>query len=172
MAGIYPCRNAQAGYNDWEGDIRVLRSNALIGGFLAAALSAGTAHAGEVLPDSRAVVTSGVPYVSASPRVGIKFPDRGRSFEPGAFAPEPGLDAETLRLRAGDPASAEPRPLLSSPRRVIEPGWQFSGRVGPLRWLTPLDHEGESEMRFGGRVYGQPRMPGMGHFNVGINYNF
>jgi len=27
-------------------------------------------------------------------------------------------------------------------------------------------------MRFGGRVKGQPRMPGMGLFNIGVHYNF
>ena len=51
-------------------------------------------------------------------------------------------------------------------------GWQFSGRVGPVRWLTPLEGEGETRLRFGGRVPGQPRLPGMGLFNVGIHYTF
>jgi len=51
-------------------------------------------------------------------------------------------------------------------------GWQFSGRLGPVRWLTPLEGDGETKMRFGGRVPGQPRMPGMGLFNIGIHYTF
>lgn len=51
-------------------------------------------------------------------------------------------------------------------------GWEMSGRVGPLRWLSPIDGEGDAQLRLGGRVQGQPRMPGMGLFNVGIHYNF
>ena len=51
-------------------------------------------------------------------------------------------------------------------------GWQFSGRLGPVRWLTPLDGDGETRMRFGGRLPGQPRMPGMGLFNIGVHYTF
>jgi hypothetical protein len=51
-------------------------------------------------------------------------------------------------------------------------GWQLSGRVGPVRWMTPLEGEGETAVRFGGRVPGQPRMPGLGLFNVGIHYTF
>lgn len=51
-------------------------------------------------------------------------------------------------------------------------GWGFSGRVGPVRWLTPLEGEGETKMRFGGRLPGQPRLPGMGNFNVSIHYAF
>ena len=59
-------------------------------------------------------------------------------------------------------------PAISAPKT----GWQFSGRVGPLRWLTPLDGDGDTTVRFGGRVPGQPRMPGMGLFNVGVHYTF
>jgi hypothetical protein len=57
---------------------------------------------------------------------------------------------------------------------IIAPktGWQFSGRLGPLRWLTPLEGDGGTTVRFGGRVPGQPRMPGMGLFNVGVHYTF
>ena len=51
-------------------------------------------------------------------------------------------------------------------------GWEISGRFGPIRFLSPLDSERESKVRFGGRLPGQPRMPGLGKFNVGIHYNF
>ena len=61
---------------------------------------------------------------------------------------------------------------LSPTIYVPRTGWQMSGRVGPVRWMTPLDGEGETALRFGGRVPGQPRMPGMGLFNVGIHYTF
>jgi hypothetical protein len=61
---------------------------------------------------------------------------------------------------------------LSSSTSATRPGWQFSGRAGPVRWLAPLDGEGETKMRFGGRVPGQPRLPGMGLFNVSVHYAF
>lgn len=61
---------------------------------------------------------------------------------------------------------------LSPPASAPKPGWELSGRVGPLRFLSPLDGEGETKLRLGGRLPGQPRMPGMGLFNVGVHYNF
>jgi len=51
-------------------------------------------------------------------------------------------------------------------------GWAFSGRAGPLRWLTPITSEGSTVMRFGGRVPDQPRTPGLGKFNLSIHYAF
>lgn len=51
-------------------------------------------------------------------------------------------------------------------------GWSFSGRAGPLRWLTPISGEGETKLRFGGRVPGQPRTPGMGQLNMSVHYDF
>jgi hypothetical protein len=48
----------------------------------------------------------------------------------------------------------------------------MSGRVGPLRWLSPLEGEGEASVKLGGRIKDQPRMPGLGLFNVEIHYNF
>jgi hypothetical protein len=77
-------------------------------------------------------------------------------------------------FRYGLSARAAPvSPLkLSRSYPATKTGWNWSGRVGPLRWMSPLDGEGESKLRFGGRVPGQPRMPGMGNFNVGIHYTF
>jgi len=71
-----------------------------------------------------------------------------------------GLDAGGSRLKLF-PAAYAPKT-----------GWEMSGRVGPLRWLSPIDGEGETRVRLGGRLQGQPRMPGLGLFNVGIHYNF
>jgi hypothetical protein len=83
---------------------------------------------------------------------------------PAAMAPD------DYRLSA---RSASAPPLKLSPSHAAtRTGWHWSGRVGPLRWMSPLDGEGESKLRFGGRLPGQPRMPGMGHFNVGIHYTF
>ncbi len=59
-------------------------------------------------------------------------------------------------------------PAVSAPRA----GWAFSGRVGLLHWLSPIDGEGETTMRLGARVPGQPRTPGMGNFNISVHYTF
>jgi len=66
--------------------------------------------------------------------------------------------ASALRL---SPAFAESRT-----------GWAFSGRAGPVRWLTPLDGEGQSTLRLWGRIPDQPRVPGLGKFNMSIHYSF
>lgn len=50
-------------------------------------------------------------------------------------------------------------------------GWSFSGRAGPLRWLTPLDGELELTLRLG-QIPGQPRPPGLGKLNMVIHYSF
>jgi hypothetical protein len=59
-------------------------------------------------------------------------------------------------------------PVVSAPRA----GWAVSGRVGPLRWLTPVAGEGELAMRLGARVPGQPHTPGMGNLNINVHYTF
>jgi len=59
-------------------------------------------------------------------------------------------------------------PAYGAPRG----GWSVSGRLGPLRWLTPLSNEGATVMRFGGRIPGQPRTPGLGPFNLSAHYEF
>lgn len=95
------------------------------------------------------------------------------------FRVDPAIGAASSIFRAADPLYGIPAgapggtglkltPAPSSSR----PGWEMSGRVGPLRFLSPLDGEGETQLRLGGRVPGQPRMPGMGLFNLGIHYNF
>ena len=59
-------------------------------------------------------------------------------------------------------------PAYSAPKG----GWSVSGRAGPLRWLTPITADGESVVRFGGRVPDQPRTPGLGIFNLSVHYAF
>jgi hypothetical protein len=51
-------------------------------------------------------------------------------------------------------------------------GWGWSGRVGPVRWLGPIDGEGGETMLRLGRVPGQPRIQAGGKFNVGVHYTF
>lgn len=59
-------------------------------------------------------------------------------------------------------------PVVSAPKA----GWAVSGRMGPLRWLTPIAGEGESKMRLGAKVPGQPHTPGMGSLNISVHYTF
>lgn len=85
-----------------------------------------------------------------------------------AAAPRPDDFRFDFAHRQASEAALRLSPVVSTPRT----GWAFSGRVGPVRWLTPIDGEGETKMRFGGRVPGQPRMPGMGNFNISLHYTF
>jgi hypothetical protein len=82
------------------------------------------------------------------------------------------MAADDFRYGLSGKTVAGPPLKLSTGHPATRTGWQWSGRFGPLRWMSPLDGEGESKLRFGGRVPGQPRLPGMGHFNVGIHYTF
>lgn len=77
-----------------------------------------------------------------------------------------------LRYDPADRGAAAPAVRFSPVAGAEKAGWHFSGRVGPLRWLTPLDGEGDTKIRLGGRVSGQPRTPGMGIFSLGIHYTF
>jgi hypothetical protein len=94
----------------------------------------------------------------------------GLNYRPDAPAP----DSRPAGLRfdfARRPASASAlrlSPALGGSR----PGWAFSGRAGPVRWLTPLEGEGESRLRLWGRIPDQPRPPGLGRFNMSIHYSF
>ena len=87
-------------------------------------------------------------------------------FMPPAMAPDDFRYGLSVRAAPAAPLK------LSKSYPATKTGWHWSGRLGPLRWLSPLDGEGEGKLRFGGRVPGQPRMPGMGNFNVGIHYTF
>lgn len=92
------------------------------------------------------------------------------SFETGVASSFSRPSDHRYGLASGAAASSALK--LSPTNFASKTGWQVSGRVGPVRWMTPLEGEGETAVRFGGRVPGQPRMPGMGLFNVGIHYTF
>ena len=85
-----------------------------------------------------------------------------------AAAPRPDDFRFDFAHRQASEAPLRLSPVVSTPRT----GWAFSGRMGPLRWLTPIDGEGETKMRLFGRVQGQPRTPGMGNLNISLHYTF
>lgn len=92
------------------------------------------------------------------------------NYRPDTQAPEPRSD--DLRFDFAErPAPATGLKLAPSPG-ASQTGWAFSGRVGPLRWLTPLESEGQTRLRLGGRLPDQPRTPGLGRFNMSIHYSF
>ena len=81
----------------------------------------------------------------------------------------PGDPRQGLVSGAAPGSSLKITPAISASRT----GWAFSGRLGPVRWLTPLEGEGETKMRFGGRLPGQPRLPGTSTLiNFGFHYTF
>jgi hypothetical protein len=87
-------------------------------------------------------------------------------------APAPAPRADDFRFDFAErPAPATALRLADAPG-APRTGWAFSGRAGPLRWLTPLDSEGQTRLRLGGRLPNQPRTPGLGRFNVSVHYSF
>lgn len=85
-----------------------------------------------------------------------------------AAAPRPDDLRFDFAQRPASETSLRLSPVVSAPRA----GWAVSGRVGPMRWLTPFAGEGETTMRLGSRVPGQPHTPGMGNFNISVHYTF
>jgi hypothetical protein len=83
-------------------------------------------------------------------------------------APRP----DDFRFDFAQPPAPEAALRLSPVASTLRTGWAVSGRVGPLRWLSPIDGEGETKMRLWGRVPGQPPTPGMGTFNINLHYAF
>jgi hypothetical protein len=85
-----------------------------------------------------------------------------------AAAPRPDDFRFDFAHRQASEAAMRLSPVVSTPRT----GWAFSGRVGPVRWLSPIDGEGETKIRLWGRIPEQPRTPGMGHYNISLHYAF
>ena len=85
-----------------------------------------------------------------------------------AAAPRP----DDFRFDFAQHPAQEAALRLSPVVSTLRTGWAVSGRMGPLRWLGPIDGEGETKMRLWGRVPGQPSTPGMGTFNISLHYAF
>ena len=135
-----------------------------------------------IRPEGRAagltLDTDAAPLSSRPDETKHGFPaNAASSLRPEDFRYGAVIDAASASSRPMNPgtsysaAAAGSKLKLARAPYVTRPGWEMSGRLGPLRWLSPID-ERESQVRFGGRLQGQPRMPGMGLFNIGIHYNF
>ena len=137
-----------------------------------------------------------VAWVPAAETATATPPSAGGNAQP-ATTPAPAVPVESIPLDARpggliytlDTPAVESRPdalrfdfdrrpgpttpfRLAPATHAPRAGWAVSGRAGPLRWLTPLAAEGETQMRLGGRVKDQPNAPGLGHFNMSIHYSF
>lgn len=144
----------------------------------AAALPVVAAYAAEPTPAAPSSAIESSPPSPAPeaaptvPMVGLQLDAKpaGLTYKVNVAGAAPRPDDFRIDFAHRQASEAAPRlsPVVSMPRT----GWAFSGRVGPLRWLTPIDGEGETQMRLGGRVQGQPRVPGMGHFNISLHYTF
>ncbi|HLF39744.1 MAG TPA: hypothetical protein VI545_08680 [Burkholderiales bacterium] len=144
----------------------------------ATALPVVAAHAAEATPAAPSPAIESSPS-SPAPEPAPSVPMEGLPFDArpagltykadvAAAAPRPDDFRFDFAQRQASEAALRLSPVVSTPRT----GWAFSGRVGPLRWLAPIDGEGETRMRLWGRVPGQPRTPGMGHYNISLHYTF
>jgi hypothetical protein len=157
----------------------MLRQSAMIvWTMVATALPVVAAYATEATPAAPSPAIESSPPSLAQvpapsvPMEGLRFDAKpaGLTYNVGvaAAAPRPDDFRFDFAQRQAPDAALRLSPVVSTPRT----GWAVSGRVGPVRWLSPIDGEGETKMRLWGRVPGQPRMPGMGNLNIGLHYTF
>ena len=156
----------------------LLQRAIIVWAMAATALPVVAAHAAEATP--------------AVPPPAIENTPSNQAAEPALPVPMEGLQSDAgaagLTYKVDGPA-ATPRPddfRFDFPQRpapeatlrllpvvtTYRTGWAFSGRMGPLRWLSPIDREGETKVRLWGTVTGQPRTPGMGSYNINLHYAF
>jgi hypothetical protein len=108
------------------------------------------------------------------PSQGLRLESRPSGLNYRTDASAPALRPDDFRFDLGNRSAAATAAALNLTPVIIpsKAGWHFSGRVGPVRWLTPLDGEGSTVMRLGGRLPGQPRIPATGHFSLSFHYAF
>jgi hypothetical protein len=158
----------------------LVRGAMIVWAVAATVLPLAAAYAADAAPNAAVTAMESTPPdaspapepVSTDPVESVPLDARpvGLNYKFDAPAPEPLPDGLRFDF-ARRPASASAlrfSPAPSGPR----PGWAFSGRAGPLRWLTPLDGEGGTKVRLWGRIPDQPRQPGLGNLNMSIHYSF
>jgi len=154
-----------------------VRAAMIVWALVAMVLPAASVPAAEPAAAAQSPAAENVEF-AAAPVPAVPVADAALEGRPAGLiyrldTPSPESRTEALRFdfeRRPPPAAAPLRlaPASGGPRS----GWAISGRAGPLRWLTPLDGEGESQLRLGGRVADQPRTPGLGLYNMSIHYRF
>lgn len=166
----------------WSGSI-MLRGRALLGVVMIAGFGpAAQAHE----PTARAVFSGIRADVRALGLVAMR--DESASLPPHVVRDAPvlseplpstghvfryGYDAAgTQDLRQGISARAALKLKIAPVSIMDRTGWSWSGRLGPVRWLGPLDGEGGELMLRVQRIPGAPRPAGLGRLHVSIHYTF
>ena len=157
----------------------MLLQRAMIVSVMAAtALPVVAAYAAEATPAAPSPAIESSPP-SPAPEWVPSVPMEGRQFDAKpaglnykldvpAAAPRPDAFRYDFAQRPAPEAVLRLTPDITT----LRAGWALSGRMGPLRWLSPIDGEGGATMRLWGRVQGQPATPGLGSFNISIHYTF
>jgi hypothetical protein len=108
------------------------------------------------------------PVVRDAPTLSEPLPSSGEGFRYGYDAA--GSRAEDSPQ--GIPARSALK-LKAAPVSIMDrTGWSWSGRLGPVRWLGPLDGESGELMLRVQRIPGAPRPAGLGRLYVSIHYTF
>ncbi len=158
----------------------LVRGSLIVWAMAATVLPLAAAFAAEATPGAAAPASeSAAPNADPAPEplpadwlesLSLDSRPAGLNYNLVALAPEPRPFGQRFDV-AWRPAHATAL-KLSPPLSASRPGWAFSGRAGPLRWLTPLDGEGGTTVRLWGRIPDQPREPGLGSLNMSIHYSF
>ena len=146
----------------------------------AAVLLGGAVCAAEAVPeaDSAAIETAVSGAVSKPGPAPVDQPAsvpvnaKPLSLSYGLDAPAPERRPDDFRFDFAELTAPATGLRLAEAPGASRTGWAFSGRAGPLRWLTPLDSVGQARLRLGGRLPDQPRPPGLGRINISIHYRF
>lgn len=112
--------------------------------------------------------------VSASPERDTRVrPTPGEDYRYGiGYATLADSREDDFRFRLAEPLSSHPSLKLAPTSVMLRTGWAWSGRLGPVRWLGPIDGEGGETTLSLRRVHGQPRMEGGGRLQISIHYTF
>ena len=157
----------------------LLQRAIIVWAMAATALPVVAAYAAAATPAAPSPAFESSPPSPATPDRVPPVPMEGLQFDAGAAgltyrvdgpaaAPRP----DDFRFEVAQRPATEATLRLSPVIGTYRTGWAFSGRMGPLRWLGPIDGEGETKMRLWGTVPGQPRTPGMGTYNINLHYTF
>jgi hypothetical protein len=106
--------------------------------------------------------------VRDAPVLSEPLPANGHVFRYGYDAA--GSHAENFRQ--GFSARAALKLKVAPVSIMNRTGWNWSGRLGPVRWLGPLDGEGGELMLRLQRIPDAPRPAGLGRVHISIHYTF
>ena len=133
------------------------------------------AHAAPTAPTPDAQVSPPNPVPAAAPSVpsqGLRLNSPPSEATSKVSQPASALRSAGARFDLAERAAGAAALDLTPVNYPSRTGWHISGRAGPMRWVTPLAADGTTILRLGGSVPGQPRMPGMGTYNISVHDAF